>query len=141
MLLLFLFALVIGMESQINGEWKNQLGSTMELNGSNGLLTGIYTTAVVSHHGKNEIPPPSLIKGTYQETNDGILLAFNVQWLFKDNNSELIRSVTSWTGKLFFEQPRRLQTTWLLLRDVKKEAQWESVLLNQDLFIKEGEEM
>jgi hypothetical protein len=128
-MLLLLFVIVVGMNAQIIGEWKNQLGSTMELVANDGLLSGWYTTAVVS--------PPSSLKGTYQESNDGILLAFNVQWLFKDNTSTLIRSVTSWTGKIYYSSPGRLQTTWLLLRDVKQEDQWESIVMNQDLFIKE----
>lgn len=123
-------------EDDINGEWTNELGSNVTFRLTNGHITGTYQTAVVSDQKKNQIPDPTPLYGTYQLTEDGILLTFAVQWKFQNKEGQTVQSETTWIGKFYREDRFVFDTTWLLVGNAKKADSWGNVQVNRDSFTK-----
>ena len=106
------------------GNWRNELGSYMELTiDSNNCLSGTYCSAVSNTDG----PAPSAeLRGTIA----GDLISFSVNWG---------NSIAAWTGHGVFEkgQPQIL-TLWQLVVSVPDETnartQWETVFAGADTF-------
>jgi len=96
-------------------------------------LRGEYQTAVVSETDENNVPPPSQIYGTFRDTHDGVLVAFNVQRRFT-SRLRVDDSVASWSGKLFRSSPAQFGTTWILVKNNEHEDVWSNVVTNRDVF-------
>ena len=122
-------------DSILDGNWKNTLGSNVTFKAVDGMITGHYQTAVVSGE-KSDLPPVTPLFGTYQATADGLLVTFNVQWVFSDKLGNTKQSATTWIGKLYFSTPTVFDTTWLLLSDKEAPQAWSSVTTNKDTFLK-----
>jgi len=124
------------MDNLINGNWTNTLGSKVTLVAQSGLLQGEYQTAVVSNVEQNELPDTTPLSGTYQVTDDGLLITFNVQWRFKDREGKLKQSTTTWAGKLYHKKPDSFSATWLLVSDASLADGWGNTRVNVDTFTK-----
>jgi len=124
----------IAESTPIDGEWINELGSNVTFKLSNGFITGRYKTVVVSNSDKNNVPPETPLYGSYTVVDDGILLTFNVQWKFTDNDGTVKYSTTAWIGKYFTSDKIFFDTTWLLQSNNKKEESWAGIRTNKDRF-------
>lgn len=103
-----------------HGKWTNELNSTLTLKLIDNLITGTYQTAVVSNPERNTLPPTSKVHGSFQQTDDGVLLTFNVQWRYTSEDGQLKQS----------------QTTWILASNAPKDRKWSANTLNKDVFTK-----
>ena len=110
-------------EAYFNGHrFQNNLGSIAEFNLKNGIITGIYGTAVSANNG-GEINGRE-IQGRYIENEDGVTLTFNVLWP---------NSVSCWNGKYYFGE-NEFRMNWLLNRNKPLSQEWESSNNGQDRF-------
>ena len=138
MLLLFaLFAYSLaGKCESIEGNWTNELGSTaLFADFNDGTFIGRYQTKVtggVHYCDPNQIA--SILSGTYQDTKDGCLLNFVVQWDMCDQNNNTIFSTTTWIGKYFSKDKVYFETQWLLLLDTPRQAAWSNMLIGRNTF-------
>lgn len=106
----------------------NELGSKMILNADvDGGLTGTYVSAVGSV--QNEYT----LVGRYNPNQSPPTIGWVVQWT---NASKQNNSVTSWSGQIMeIDNIPTILTTWLLTQQTKPEDEWESTLIDQDVFI------
>jgi len=125
----------IGGGEMLTGNWTNQLGSRIKIEASDGFINGNYYAAVMTPESVRVLPPPTPLYGTFQASDDGILLTFNVQWRFDESETEeYTYSVCSWCGKFFYKKPYEFHTTWLLVGNARLPDVWKNVLTNQDVF-------
>ena len=124
-LTIFTLFLFLTMSAATSSTWKNQLGSTMELNfNDDGTLNGTYTTGV----GAATTSEP--LVGTWLSGEESILVGFSVAW--RHNKPGYPASLTSWTGVI---QPAgHLKTTWILVSDLPDYDAWKNTNINQDFF-------
>lgn len=115
--------------SNIDGAWYNELGSKMVLKtDGDGGLTGIYVSAVGS--AQDEYP----VVGRYNPSQSPPTIGWVVQWT---NSHKQSNSVTSWSGQLVtINNVPKILTTWLLTQQTKPADEWESTLIDQDVFTK-----
>jgi hypothetical protein len=133
-LILVMMHQVPSVVGSLNGDWVNELGSNVTLKLADGFVTGTYRTSVVSNPNRNELPPSTPLFGTYQETSDGILLTFNVQWKYNNKENVIQHSATTWIGKYYSSEPNKFCTTWILLSDNEKFREWSNFHINKDVF-------
>lgn len=113
----------------LQGKWKNQLDSVVELIPQNdGSLIGNYHTAVSR---KGEPLPPTPINGRWQLTPQGVLCGFVAQWNYSKDGVEKY-STTSWSGRIVKENSNEIRTTWLLTSS--DQPDWNSTTINKDTF-------
>ena len=104
LLAFILFSYFVG--SQLSGKWKNELGSTMELEcSSDGSLSGSYMSAV----GKCKGWYP--LSGYCIENSNRSSVGFTGRWI---NGMVDTKAVTVWNGLLFSEDGK-LETDWLIV--------------------------
>ena len=115
----------------LTGNWKNQLGSTLELRCSpSGSLAGYYVTAVGNANGKYFLSGRANLKAN--ENLNKVTLGYSVAW---ENKIKSTITTTSWTGVYSNTTGNGepvIETTWVLVSS--KVPKWESVLVNQDTF-------
>ncbi|NWX92673.1 AVID protein, partial [Nothoprocta ornata] len=100
-------------QCNLQGLWKNQLGSNMTLSAldAEGTFTGSYHTAVADTNKRILVSP---LRGAQQPGTKGpATFGFTVQWQFTD-------SVTAFVGQCFVDHRGKetLETTWLLREEV-----------------------
>jgi Avidin family len=109
-----------------SGQWKNELGSTMDLKISGPTVTGTYTTAVSSNN--TAITKP--LVGTVADD----LISFAVNWG---------TSITAWTGHGVLEKQGqnevlKILTLWQMVVAVPDETdpqqQWKTLYSGSDIF-------
>ena len=110
----------------LDGRWYNELGSEMNLEVKDGLVTGTYHTAV-----GNETKTRPLA-GRADVTND---TTPNVGWVVSWGDKDYAESVTSWSGQLQNIRGQEVITTfWLLTAETTPDNNWRSTLIGQDVF-------
>jgi hypothetical protein len=112
-----------GKEFSPVGVWKNELGSTMEIEHFDGTnFTGIYTSAV-SANGQSA-------KGVLSGTVAGDAIAFLVNW------KEEFASVTAWSGLVLGngDTPAIYALWHMSSTPAADEGAWESIMAGADLF-------
>jgi hypothetical protein len=105
------------------GVWKNELGSTMEVEQYDGTnFTGSYTSAV-SANGQSA-------KGTLSGTVAGDAVAFLVNW------KQQFSSVTAWSGLVLGDAATpAIYALWHLSTTPEADdGAWESIMAGADLF-------
>lgn len=108
----------------LEGFWRNELGSTMEVKRFDGTtFTGTYTSAVSADG--------TAAKGTVSGTVAGDAIAFCVNW------KQAFESVTAWSGLLLSDgKVPTIYTLWHLASTPEKEEDaWESILAGTDRFV------
>ncbi|NXD16870.1 AVID protein, partial [Nothocercus nigrocapillus] len=101
-------------QCNLQGLWRNQLGSNMTLSAldAEGTFTGSYHTAVAATN-KRILASP--LRGAQQQsgTKGQATFGFTVQWQFAD-------SVTAFVGQCFVDHRGKetLETTWLLREEM-----------------------
>jgi len=113
------------MADAIQGHWKNLLGSTTQLraDATTRVIDGEYQTAVGRANGTYPV--------TGRFTCSGALV-MGVSWengVYGDSGS-----ATGWVGRIDPEDPKVLDTTWLLVNT--KGEKWRSTTTNKDVFTK-----
>ncbi|OCU02350.1 avidin [Xenopus laevis] len=115
-------------QCNIQGQWRNNLGSNMTIQSvsDNGAFAGVYLTAVSS---VNTEIVESPLTGFWKKSKQPII-GFAVKWAFSD-------SLTVWAGQCFLNENNEevLHTTWLLRS--KQEAQqdnWKATRIGVDTF-------
>ena len=115
----------------LNGTWKNELGSTMTLKQvDDWTLSGEYRTAV-SRSGKSL--SANFFVGSYQRTLKGYILTLNAQWEYTVKG-EVKQSCTAWSGQVWNENSDQMVCTWILTSAVDPDDAWSSVTTNKDIF-------
>jgi len=110
----------------VSGVWFNEINSTMELKVSGAELHGWYVSAVGQASG-----PYDLIG--YVDTDDETpTLGWVVRW---QNNKKNAQAVTAWCGQAQrIDGEDVIDTTWLLVRSTSIQEDWESTMINKDIF-------
>jgi len=125
---LILLFLSLSSGSLLNGLWKSELGSTMQLQASGGVLNGLYQSAVGNATGTYQLV------GLYNRDDVETTLGFCVAWRNEQNGDS--RAATGWSG--FAETERTLSTTWILTESpLSPQDQWRINTLNTDTFHKQ----
>ena len=111
--LLVLFAYSCADCAFMLGNWTNELGSLALFDDFvGGTFIGRYETKATNNaHYCHSDQVASTLFGTYQDTKDGCLVSFSVQWDMCDQNNNTKYSVTTWTGK-YFTEDKQFKTTW-----------------------------
>jgi len=108
----------------LSGAWKNELGSTLVLVAEDGILDGIYRSAV-------GVSGEFRLTGLYNSDDIHTTLGWVVTW--KNKNVDL-KSTTSWSGEFL---NGKLRTTWLLsIYYTPFTNFWNSTNIGVDVFIK-----
>jgi hypothetical protein len=109
-----------GKTVDFSGSWVNELGSTVSLTQSAGVLSGIYASAVSGDGTKT--------KGDLQGYVDGDLISFVVHW--RD-----FQAITAWVGQL---DPKlkggTINTLWQMTTAVEPGDEWASINAGADYF-------
>ncbi len=120
--------------SNLVGDWKNQLGSTLSIPGadfSTGKLTGTYTSPSGTSGQKYSLAGWVNQAAPASAPNVVPVLAFSVQW---GNYG----SITSWTGYCEVRNSvPTIVTVWNLAQPASK-FRWDHILANSDLFTPAG---
>lgn len=107
-----------------SGTWRNELGSTMELDVMNGLVNGTYA----SPPGGAGSPVTGKIKGFAKAD----ILAVVVRWNIPS------AALTTWVAQVERKGGDRLRTIWHLLQETPDQEEprelWTSILGGTDLF-------
>lgn len=113
----------------INGKWYNELGSVMNLTiAADGTVSGSYQTAVGDASGIYPLAGRTEVDVTNNDQNIG----FVVSWWNSSGNSH---SVTAWSGQVQeVDGQQVMRTTWLLTSETQPENDWQSTLVNVDVF-------
>jgi hypothetical protein len=115
-------------ESDISGNWFNELGSEVSLTAtSDGQITGFYDSAVGDASG---MYPLTGRFDTAPDSGSGVAIGWTVSWV---NSSGNAHSVTTWSGQFVGSQPE-ITTQWLLTSGTTPSTEWESTLVGHDLF-------
>lgn len=107
----------------LSGVWRNQLGSELVLHADGfGGLTGSFRPAggpsTVGGHG---------VWGTYDTGATGdMVLSFTVKW-------PETHALTVWVGHRRVAEGT-IQTTWLMVTDIRPEDEWRGTMLGHDVF-------
>jgi hypothetical protein len=108
------------------GSWKNELGSVLTITsvGSNGQLTGTYTTGVGCDAGQAQP-----VTGWYYDggTGGGGAISFSVTWLG-------CSSVASWSGQ-YDSKTQNFQTLWHLV--IAGPPKWDGIYAGTDTFTRQ----
>jgi hypothetical protein len=107
-----------GTSIDFSGKWKNELTSTMTLTQNNGVLSGLYESAV-STAGTKTV-------GDLQGYVDGSLISFLVHW--RD-----FQAITSWVGQLD-SKTGTINTLWQMTKAVDPGNEWASINAGADYF-------
>lgn len=117
----------------IDGEWINQNGSTLEIvTGENGLISGWYCSAKGRAASGRRYP----ISGVKSDE----LLAFHVNWRSDGIEAHDIHAITSFTGRCVTSPEPAIHTMWILARQYEDSEQtkptgaWNAFLTNADVF-------
>lgn len=107
--------------------WYNELGSKMVLNIDGvGGLTGVYNSAV------GDAKSDYVLVGRYDSKQSPPTIGWVVQWV---NQYKSVNSVTSWSGQIMIVKGvPTIMTTWLLTSQTNPQDEWESTLIDQDMF-------
>ena len=107
---------------EASSTWYNELGSVMVLNADgNGGLTGTYKSAVGTS------PVPVALSGRYTLQNP-ITIGWSVAW-------SAVNATTSWSGQaIVINGVQTIVTTWLLTSQTSQSDEWESTMIDQDVF-------
>lgn len=113
--------------SPIDGEWRSNLGSTMDVRLDGVKLSGTYTT----HIGTTKGTYP--LSGFANLDDDGIgTIGWTVVWKNADGNQH---GVTTWTGQVQVQGGNLLmETTWLYVTQTVPSENWDSLRLGFNLF-------
>lgn len=114
----------------LEGNWHNELGSTMVINAvRDGGFTGTYTTAV---------SPTGCAQGSFQlvgqtdTDSGGEAVAFVVCW---QNDSSNCQSVTAWSGQAQnISGEDRITAMWLFTVETSPEQDWYATHVGHDTF-------
>lgn len=108
---------------EVSGTWRNELGSTMELDALNGLVNGTYATPPGSG-----APVTGKIKGFAKAD----LLAVVIRWNIPG------AAMTTWVAQMERKGGERLRTLWHLVHNAPDQDEprelWTSILTGTDLF-------
>jgi len=109
-----------GKIGSFDGQWVNELQSTMTLRVNGTTVTGTYTTT--KSRGGGPLPPHPLVGSV-----NGNLIAFIVNWTDK-------AAITSWVGQL--SEPDTIFALWQMTLQVDDPSQdlWESIWAGSDTF-------
>jgi hypothetical protein len=113
-----------GASVNFSGQWKNQLGSVMDLTISGQSVTGTYSSPVSGGGGT--------VDGDLVGYVDGDLIAFTVNWTTP-------ASLTAWTGQLVAEGGQDvIRTLWHLVMNIPDANEptglWQSTFAGADNF-------
>lgn len=107
---------------QINGRWRNQLGSYLNLwSDEEGLITGSFNPSVGGVHGTHRVtgyldPRP----------RESVALGFVVSW-------HPAHSITVWLGQ-YDRDNDVITATWLLTGELPERDGWRSTNIGHDVF-------
>jgi hypothetical protein len=113
--------------SNLEGEWRNQLGSYLELTCENNILTGYYVSPNVGDAGNTSYP----LYGTYTDDTVNSTFGFSVSWFSSQSD-------TVWAGHLMptGNGSYILRTSWLLVDSTSWVDAWDATTLGQDTFFR-----
>ncbi|MDH4186480.1 MAG: avidin/streptavidin family protein [Nitrospira sp.] len=116
--------------SNLQGEWKNQLGSTLSISsidGKTGKLTGTYVSPSGTAGDKHELSGWVNNEKNPEAKSFTPAISFSVQW-------GKYGSITSWTGSCDDKGGvPTITTIWNLVR-TSSQFTWDHVLTNSDVF-------
>ncbi|AOJ03128.1 MULTISPECIES: avidin/streptavidin family protein [Burkholderia] len=111
-----------GTPIDFSGTWKNELGSTMQIEQSGDSVTGTYRSAVSEKGGSTS--------GDLIGYVDGDLIAFVVHW-------DQFQAITAWVGQC---EPGtsndRINTLWQMTQQVEAGEEWASINAGADTFVR-----
>ncbi len=91
-----------------------------------GGLTGTYASAV------GDAKSEYVLTGRYDPSQSPPTIGWVVQWV---NQHKQVNSVTAWSGQLMLvDNVPTILTTWLLTQQTIPQDEWESTLIDQDVF-------
>lgn len=107
--------------------WYNELGSKMILNiDEDGGLSGTYNSAV------GDVENNYTLVGRYDAKQSPPTIGWIVQWV---NPYKSVNAVTAWSGQIIISKGiPTIHATWILTSQTKPENEWESTLIDQDVF-------
>ncbi|MEY9493769.1 avidin/streptavidin family protein [Bradyrhizobium elkanii] len=113
-----------GTSVDFSGTWINELESTATLTQVNGVLSGVYESAV-SAGGTST-------KGDLQGYADGNLIAFVVHW-------HNFKAITTWVGQLDPKAPQdTINSLWQMTSHVDDvDDEWASINAGSDFFTRQ----
>ncbi|KAL3855501.1 hypothetical protein ACJMK2_014708 [Sinanodonta woodiana] len=112
----------------IDGNWINQLGSTMKITCRKGTLRGRYRSSVGEASDFYELSGRYTMTGANQED---CVVGFSVAWNNDVRGNS--NSTTSWTG-LYYASERIIHTHWILTRYREIDSLWATNLVGHDDF-------
>ncbi|XP_007233876.1 avidin isoform X2 [Astyanax mexicanus] len=118
-----------GTHCNVTGQWKNELGSTLQLTSNGPELRGVYHTAVETECGASGQNREARVVGVISEGPQPTV-AFSVQWLKG--------SCSVWVGQCFLLPGggQVLKTLWMLRSAAESTAgNWGSTRLGEDQFV------
>jgi len=111
-------------DCDFSGTWRNELGSTMELDVLNGLVNGTYASSTSS----GGTPVTGKIKGFAKADLIAVVIRWNIPGA----------SMTTWVGQAERKGGERLRTVWHLAHETPDQDEprelWTSILTGTDLF-------
>jgi hypothetical protein len=120
--------LQLQMQSDVSGDWYNQLGSKMVLKQKADKIDGTYQSAAGAARGIYKLD--GIIDSNGERYSQPI--GFTVLW--KNQETKDLNSVTTWSG-LYDTSKDEIRTFWLLtLAQEKSKDEWQSVLIGRDVF-------
>jgi hypothetical protein len=109
-----------GAAIDFSGDWKNQLGSTMQLKQQGNTLEGNYVSTVSGTHATTE--------GELKGFVDGDLISVVVHW--KD-----FQAITAWAGQCTPNSSNNtIKTLWQMTKQVDSGDEWASINAGSDTF-------
>ncbi|KAL4223588.1 hypothetical protein ACF0H5_017058 [Mactra antiquata] len=114
--------------ASIEGTWKNDQGSILELEASDGLITGKYLPGVGNAVGHYDVIGKYMSAGP---KNDKLIVSWVVSWHNDaDGNSE---SSTTWNG-IYYPEEGVMYTKYLIVSFQDRANYWKSTLSGSDEF-------
>ena len=114
-----------GVLHTVEGSWRSELGSQLELHNTEGFLTGRDISAV----GSDRCPQALFGQCTQPMSTGTVILGFVVCWTGSS-------SLTTWTGR-YDGATDRLNLHWVLETATHPPTAWRSTQLGQDTFYRD----
>mmetsp|Transcript_23345 Transcript_23345/g.39867 ORF Transcript_23345/g.39867 Transcript_23345/m.39867 type:complete len:213 (+) Transcript_23345:45-683(+) len=136
LMLFFAIGLVICQNKYLEGNWINQMGSTVELTTSNGILSGFYISPNAGDAGNTSY----VLSGTYYDDSDSSSFGFTVSWI--NSADDNLNTTSVWAGHIMKgneDDSYILRTYWLMIESTPWVYAWESTMMGQDTFFRQDD--
>jgi avidin family protein len=118
------------LDMSLEGNWYNELNSSMKLEVNGNVITGVYTNAAGQATGDFKLY--GVIEPSPVDSNQ--VLAWVVTWV-RLSDGKNFHSVTAWSGQYqSIDQQEVLTTEWLLTSETDPNDDWASTMVGHDVF-------